>query len=261
MSEYDATDDAVKSYYAAIAAKKARGDAAIRKEVVIGDCRETLIYALCEPGGVNPHYVGKTQRRTGKRHNEHISDALKKARLPVHRWVRSLYQRGLWSCLKYLEIVPAGEDWASRERYWIKRLRDEGAQLLNLTEGGEGLLGLKRSPASVEAGAQKLRRGAQFNCEQCSERFYRKLKEIKTGDCRFCSRGCYQEWQRGRSKPMPAGVHEKGIAAARASRRAQTHCKRGHPLSDGNLYINKRGARVCKECRKEHKRAYLQRHS
>ena len=26
MSEYDATDDAVKSYYAAIAAKKARGD-------------------------------------------------------------------------------------------------------------------------------------------------------------------------------------------------------------------------------------------
>ena len=39
---YDAAKDAHDSYYAAIEAKRARGDAAIRKEVVIGDCRLIL---------------------------------------------------------------------------------------------------------------------------------------------------------------------------------------------------------------------------
>ena len=39
---YDAAKDAHDSYYAAIEAKRARGDAAIRKEVVIGDCRLLL---------------------------------------------------------------------------------------------------------------------------------------------------------------------------------------------------------------------------
>lgn len=233
----------------------------IKREVVIGNCRETLIYALCEPGGINPRYVGKTQRRPSKRQKEHIADAMNKARLPVHRWVRSLYQKDLWLCLRYLEIVPAGEDWAARERHWIARFRQEGHDLLNLSDGGEGLLGHKRSPASIEAGAAKLRRGDTFACEQCGASFYRKRKEIKKGDCRFCSRACYAASLRGVSRPVSVQFHEKGVAASRAAARARTHCRRDHPLSGDNLYINQRGARVCKECRKEHKRAYLQRHS
>lgn len=32
--------------------------------------------------------------------------------------------------------------------------------------------------------------------------------------------------------------------------RHKTHCKRNHELSGDNLYINKKGARVCKECRR-----------
>lgn len=42
MSEYDPAKDAHDSYYAAIEAKRLRGDAAIRKEVVIGNCRLIL---------------------------------------------------------------------------------------------------------------------------------------------------------------------------------------------------------------------------
>lgn len=177
---------------------------AIRKEVVIGDCRETYIYALCEPGGVRPHYVGKTQRRFMRRYKEHLSESLTGQRnLPVNRWVRSTYKRGSWVCYKLLETVPAGADWAARERHWIARFRQEGHQILNLTDGGEGLLGHKRPRASVEAGAAKLRRGSTFACEQCGSNFYRKRKEIEKGDCRFCSRPCYFEWQRGRPKIMP----------------------------------------------------------
>ena len=38
MTEYDPADDSIKSYYAAIAAKKARGDHVIKRKEVIGDC-------------------------------------------------------------------------------------------------------------------------------------------------------------------------------------------------------------------------------
>lgn len=35
-----------------------------------------------------------------------------------------------------------------------------------------------------------------------------------------------------------------------ASRRAQTHCKRGHPLFGDNLKINSQGYRTCKTCKR-----------
>lgn len=40
----------------------------------------------------------------------------------------------------------------------------------------------------------------------------------------------------------------------------RTHCLRGHPLFGGNVYIDKRGVRICKECRRLHKAAFHARH-
>ena len=37
-----------------------------------------------------------------------------------------------------------------------------------------------------------------------------------------------------------------------ASRRAQTHCKRGHPLFGDNLRINTQGYRGCRTCHRAH---------
>ena len=49
-------------------------------------------------------------------------------------------------------------------------------------------------------------------------------------------------------------IFKNAVEAAAKKRRAQTHCKRGHPLSGENLhiYVNKKGAkaRVCKECKR-----------
>lgn len=39
-------------------------------------------------------------------------------------------------------------------------------------------------------------------------------------------------------------------------RRNMTHCKNGHPLSGGNLYITTNGSRQCKKCSLAHKRKY-----
>jgi len=48
------------------------------------------------------------------------------------------------------------------------------------------------------------RRGRFFDCEVCGKKFWRKPRDIKKGDCRFCSRDCYFTWQRGQPKRMTA---------------------------------------------------------
>lgn len=50
--------------------------------------------------------------------------------------------------------------------------------------------------------------------------------------------------------------HESAVIAAAAEKKARTHCKRGHPLSGENLFINSGGSRGCKECRRIHKHDY-----
>lgn len=44
------------------------------------------------------------------------------------------------------------------------------------------------------------RRGSFFNCLVCSDQFWRQPAYIKKGDCKFCSRECYQTWQKGKTK-------------------------------------------------------------
>lgn len=229
---------------------------AIVKEERIGGQRGVLIYALTYPGMDSVRYVGKTVRSPRKRHDEHIKAAMNHPRLPVHRWIASLYRRGMWSCLWHLEWVPESEDWAARERHWIAKFRSEGHDLLNLTDGGEGLAGHSHSSAAREAIASKLRKGAWFNCGQCEAQFWRKPRDIKAGNNKFCSKPCYQASQAGVSKPMPLGATEAGRASSRAKKLAQTHCHQGHEFTEANTYINPRGARVCRECRKGNSHAF-----
>lgn len=45
-----------------------------------------------------------------------------------------------------------------------------------------------------------------------------------------------------------------------AQQARQTHCVNDHPLSGENLWINSRGFRQCRECRRVQARAYKKRH-
>ncbi|MBI2037242.1 MAG: HNH endonuclease [Candidatus Liptonbacteria bacterium] len=55
---------------------------------------------------------------------------------------------------------------------------------------------------------------------------------------RYC-RACHKE----RSREHPVGTLWGNAA--------KTHCKHGHPLSGGNLYLSSRGQRGCRICRQE----------
>jgi hypothetical protein len=39
----------------------------------------------------------------------------------------------------------------------------------------------------------------------------------------------------------------------------KTHCCHGHELTPGNIYLSKRGVRVCKKCQSDASRAYYAR--
>lgn len=233
------------------------------REEIIGDCRKradasTAIYALCEEDGT-PRYVGKTDYYLHVRHKAHISDSRRSPRLPVHRWLAKRAGQGKRLAIRLIEYVPAGGDWAARERHWIAQYREQGADLLNLTLGGEGQSGHVWPQARKDKVAAKLRTGATFACETCGASFWRKRKDINKGDCRFCSRPCYAASLKGVYRPVSDACKTRGIAAAATARRSRTECKRGHPLSGENLFITSAGGRGCKQCRRIHKAAYLER--
>lgn len=216
----------------------------------------TTIYALCESDG-RVRYVGKTIGTPERRLVYHIHHARKGGTLPSARWIRKRVEAGFRPIIKVLELV--GANWAERECFWISFYRAVEPDLLNITDGGEGTLGRVPSMEHRRKIAEALRTGAHFNCEVCGTKFWRKQRDIKRGDSRFCSKGCYQVWQRGVPKPIPASVHTAGIIAAAEAKRAATHCRRGHEYSDANTYLNSWGARVCKECQRLHKAKYRER--
>lgn len=153
------------------------------------------IYALCEPvnrwktGEVR--YVGKTVRTVWHRVRAHCYGAQKpSARLPVLRWLKKQIDAGNPLHIIHLERVPPGHDWAARERFWIAKYRSEGARLLNLTEGGEGLSGLQMSELHKKRISESLKTGSTFACERCGQAFWRKRSAISRGHNRFCSRAC-----------------------------------------------------------------------
>lgn len=228
-------------------------------EVTIGPCHKTakqvIIYALLDPVTGEPRYVGKTTEPSARRRYRcHKYDAKRKktGNRWVVRWLNKLYREGAEPKIVEIAIVPPWGNWEAAERRWVRRLRDRGYRLTNLTNGGEGIDGLVVPQERRDKIAAKIRRGAWKSCLQCGKEFWRKPHEIKSGDDKFCSRKCYGLWQRGKSRPMPCNVI--GREVSRRLRLSITECKMGHPYSPENTYINPRGARICRTCRAADKR-------
>lgn len=180
----------------------------IRREVQIGDfgglvsfegfSKTAIIYGIKDDSGAVV-YVGATTRRIQDRIRGHIADAVSGSAILIHNWMRD---RGYRFHVVLLEQVPPSE-MDDAERRWIANLNLTGC-LLNQTKGGPGCVGYKFSEDRNRRMAETLRRGAHFNCEVCATQFWRKPRDIKKGNSRFCSRACYQTWQRGKSKGKTA---------------------------------------------------------
>lgn len=95
----------------------------------------THIYALIDPRTYKIRYIGKANK-PNNRHNEHSS----RFHENNHRthWLVQLQNLGFRALLYVIEECNEFS-WQERERYWIKYYRELGCDLVNATDGGEGL--------------------------------------------------------------------------------------------------------------------------
>lgn len=101
----------------------------------------TTIYTLSDPRSGEVRYVGKTTKSLKVRIANHVSRAKCGENRYTATWIRSLPTRPV---IKALAIVE-NELGSETEIRLIALLRGRGYRLTNLTEGGEGALGLPSS--------------------------------------------------------------------------------------------------------------------
>lgn len=116
-----------------------------------------FIYALADPREpASIRYVGMTIH-TG-RPFDHVKDTRKgKRKSHLCSWINLLLRDGLEPAVSIVEQfneVISRAELGERERHHIKRLREEGHDLTNMTEGGDGCAAFKGQHHSPETRAK-----------------------------------------------------------------------------------------------------------
>jgi len=106
--------------------------------------RLTTIYVLKDPRFDTIRYVGKTVKSLDHRLTQHISDSIRKPGRYVSKWIKSLTRINLRPLITQIDVCSWGES-QEREILQIRRFKEQGTRLTNLTVGGEGNLGNKHS--------------------------------------------------------------------------------------------------------------------
>lgn len=107
--------------------------------------RTTFVYALIDPTTGETRYIGRTAD-IGHREACHKWDARNGTGKCYVSWLKSLLDRGLWVRLVVLEGCVG--DGAAEQRRHIASARRKGVPILNRTDGGSGVIGLKMPDAA-----------------------------------------------------------------------------------------------------------------
>jgi len=96
----------------------------------------TFIYALKDPTDNKVRYIGKAND-PHKRYGDHLNSGRDK-NTHKRNWINKLKKENLRPILEILIEVPI-EDWKKYEKEYIRKYIKDGCDLVNYTEGGEGL--------------------------------------------------------------------------------------------------------------------------
>lgn len=189
----------------------------------MGETSTNLYYLTGVDGRIR--YIGKTVRSLKKRLSSHISEA--RCGHPGHRqnWIRA---QGYQIEIHLIETVQGGG--SNEEKALIKGLRGLGLDLVNRTEGGEGVIPTPELRLIMS--------------ERGKERFQDPIFREKHAQAMAVRNQTNEEWKRS------VGVDGK-------RRAARTRCNRGHPFTPENTAIKtKRGKpyRDCRECSRANER-------
>jgi len=131
----------------------------------------TNIYVLKDPNTGLVRYVGKANR-INTRLNVHICLA-KNPKTHKAAWVNSLLTKGQKPAVEVIDEVPY-ECWQFWERHYIKMYKAMGAELTNLTDGGEGI-------EMTESIKEKIRANTLGKKHNMSEKGRNNIKQSNSG--------------------------------------------------------------------------------
>lgn len=98
-----------------------------------------LIYGLIDPRTNELKYIGKSTSglERPKAHNK--ANLLRKYKSKKNSWILSLKSTGLKPIIEVIEEFDSESPLNDAERFWIASIKATGADLLNMTDGGDGL--------------------------------------------------------------------------------------------------------------------------
>lgn len=103
---------------------------------------ENIIYALVDPRTDEIRYIGQSSKGL-RRPPQHWLGREFKRRDRCHCWVRSVVKSGFVPEILILEYLETPDELDQAEMDWIKAGRIFGRRLTNMTDGGNGVRGLK----------------------------------------------------------------------------------------------------------------------
>lgn len=102
----------------------------------------SIVYGLCDPQTKEIRYIGVTADSPRRRYNSHTSDRRRGVRTHKTNWMRQVFREtGRDALPAFLDVVPNDK----RDQVERKLISENRARLVNGTDGGEGILGLKHS--------------------------------------------------------------------------------------------------------------------
>lgn len=119
----------------------------------------TFIYALCEPGTRIVRYIGKSDNPK-KRLGAHVRVSSEFTR-HLGRWLKRLARSKQVPNLVILAEVPR-RSWESEERRYIAAARMLGMDLVNSTDGGEGVTMTPETRKKIGISSGKARSGGRL---------------------------------------------------------------------------------------------------
>lgn len=99
--------------------------------------RNVFIYKIVCPITNDIKYVGKTLRLE-RRRQEHNMRKNKSNPSLIEKWENDLLSNNLKPIFEVIEKCSE-KDWEKREMYWIRKFKEDGHILLNMTNGGDSV--------------------------------------------------------------------------------------------------------------------------
>lgn len=145
-------------------------------------------------------YIGVTIRSLNCRYAQHKHEAFRKAGRPVYNWWNNRIQDGYKIIIEPIETNFSG-DWESEEKYWIRHYKQMGFKLLNLSEGGAGIVTVEQRTKSSRQRSIEAHNKAVIALTK-DGKFYKEYKSCMEAskDLNLChtaiTNACSNRWSR-----------------------------------------------------------------